>query len=231
MMMLSSSLPKGIAYVETKNLDGETNLKHKQANSAVLRMAHSEDACLNAFNGSTINCEQPNEHLYKFEGNLTLTDGAVIPIDPDQILLRGSCLRNTEWVIGVCVYSGHETKIMKNGTNAVAKTSKIAKSTNNYILITMLFQLCLSLIAAVATSLWTYYKGADYWYLYPGETNQDPALPIQILLQTGIWFIAMMNFVPISLLVTLEMINFIQAYFISVDIEMVDLTTGLQASV
>ena len=29
MLMLSSSLPKGVAYVETKNLDGETNLKIK----------------------------------------------------------------------------------------------------------------------------------------------------------------------------------------------------------
>ena len=29
MVMISSSLPKGMAYVETKNLDGETNLKHK----------------------------------------------------------------------------------------------------------------------------------------------------------------------------------------------------------
>ena len=43
-----------------------------------------------------------------------------------------------------------------------------------------------------------------------------------MLQQTGVWFIALMNFVPISLLVTLEMINFIQAYFISVDIEVCD---------
>lgn len=52
-------------------------------------------------------------------------------------------------------------------------------------------------------------------------------MPIQILIQTGVWFIALMNFVPISLLVTLEMINFIQAYFISVDIEICDENTGL----
>lgn len=31
MLLLNTSLPKGICYIETKNLDGETNLKHKQA--------------------------------------------------------------------------------------------------------------------------------------------------------------------------------------------------------
>ena len=138
MMLLASSLPKSMAYVETKNLDGETNLKHKQVSPTVLRLAQEEDDCLKNFNGAQIDCEGPNEHLYKFEGNLKLTNGEIISIDPDQILLRGSCLRNTEWIIGVCIYSGHETKIMKNGSKPVAKRSKIAKSTGNYILITML---------------------------------------------------------------------------------------------
>ena len=40
-----------------------------------------------------------------------------------------------------------------------------------------------------------------------------------------------MNFVPVSLLVTLEMINVVQAYFISVDIDICDERTGLCASV
>ena len=136
-LMLSSSLPKGVAYVETKNLDGETNLKHKQANASVLRLAPDENMAIRNFNGAVVNCEGPNEYLYKFDGNFTLPDGAVIPIDPDQILLRGSCLKNTEWIIGVCVYSGHETKIMKNGSSATSKTTKIARMTNSYIIITM----------------------------------------------------------------------------------------------
>jgi len=167
MLMLASSLPKGIAYVETKNLDGETNLKHKQADKAIARLVKSDEDTLRNFNGAVIDCEGPNEFLYKFEGNLTLTDGAKLPIDPDQILLRGSCLRNTQWIVGVCVYSGHETKIMKNGTNSRNKISKIARATNNYIVVTMIFQLVLSIIAATVTSLWTYYRGDWYWYIYP----------------------------------------------------------------
>ena len=202
-------------------------MKHKQANKTVLRLASTEENALHNFNGATINCEGPNERLYKFEGNLTLPDGAVIPVDPDQIMLKGSCLRNTDWIIGICVYSGHETKIMKNGSNARAKVSKIARATNRYILITMLFQLSLSVVAAVATSIWTYFRGGAYWYIYPGDTNNDQGLGSQIAQQTGIWFIALMNFVPISLLVTLEMINFIQAYFISVDIKVCDEPRGL----
>lgn len=103
-----------------------------------MRLSKTEEDVLKNFDGAIIDCEGPNEYLYKFEGNFTLPDGAVIPIDPDQILLRGSCLRNTEWIIGVCVYSGHESKIMKNGTNARVKFSKLATQTNSYILITML---------------------------------------------------------------------------------------------
>ena len=114
MYLLTSSLPKGMSFVETKNLDGETNLKHKQADKNVLRLARTEQDCMTNFNGASIECEAPNEFLYKFEGNLTQRDGAVISMGPDQILLRGSSLRNTEWVIGVTVFTGHETKVMKN---------------------------------------------------------------------------------------------------------------------
>ena len=125
MLVLTTSLPKGICYVETKNLDGETNLKHKQVEKSILRLAQGETGAVTNFRGAQVDCEGPNEYLYKFEGTLTFTDGATVPLDPDQILLRGSTLRNTEWIIGVVVYTGHETKIMKNSTNARSKKSKI----------------------------------------------------------------------------------------------------------
>jgi len=71
--------------------------------------------------GAKIECEAPNEYLYKFEGNFLFKDGAKAPLDPDQILLKGSSLRNTKWIYGLCVFTGHDTKIMKNSSDAVNK--------------------------------------------------------------------------------------------------------------
>jgi len=83
----------------------------------------------------------------------------------------------------------------------------------------------------VITCLWAYVRGADYWYVYPEPDEvENMNLFVQIPLQTCVWFIALMNFVPVSLLVTLEMINVTQAYFIAVDIEMCDQKTGLCAA-
>ena len=211
MLMLSSSLPKGVAYVETKNLDGETNLKHKQSDKKIFEQASQQEVAIENFKGAFIDCEGPNEYLYKFEGNISLNDGSVIPIDPDQILLRGSCLRNTEWVIGICIYTGHETKIMKNGANARMKRSKIAKQTNAYILVTMLIQFIFSLFGSLIISFWTYFKGDEFDYIYPEDENEKLAFWLLIIQQTAVWFVALMNFVPVSLLITVEMISVMQA--------------------
>lgn len=77
-----------------------------------------------------IECETPNEYLYRFEGNYVLKDGTKFPMDPDQVLLKGSNLRNTDWVLGLCVFTGHDTKIMQNSSNSVSKRSKNAKQLN-----------------------------------------------------------------------------------------------------
>jgi magnesium-transporting ATPase (P-type) len=74
-----------------------------------------------------------------------------------MFLLRGSSLRNTEWVYGVAVFTGHETKVMRNSTNSKAKKSKIELVTDKYILITILIQTLLSLTAGFLASFWVKY--------------------------------------------------------------------------
>ena len=67
-----------------------------------------------------LTCDPPNEMLYKFEGTLTL-NGQTLPLDADSILLRGSSLRNTDYIYGVVVYTGHESKIFKNSAKSRQK--------------------------------------------------------------------------------------------------------------
>lgn len=44
-----------------------------------------------------------------------------VSLGPDQILLRGAALRNTAWAFGVVIYTGHDTKLMRNSTSAPLK--------------------------------------------------------------------------------------------------------------
>ena len=141
MVLLTSNLPKGICYVETKNLDGETNLKHKQASKQVNSLCtedseiKSEAQILDAFKGATIECEKQNDSIYTFAGFMkTKGTDSPISIDVDQILLRGSSLRNTEYIYGIAVYTGHDTKIMMNSTKSRAKLSKLEVQMNKYII-------------------------------------------------------------------------------------------------
>ena len=68
MILLGSSLPMGVAYVETKNLDGETNMKSKKPSKEYVELSRDDEAVQKNFDNVTIECDCPNEFIYKFEG-------------------------------------------------------------------------------------------------------------------------------------------------------------------
>lgn len=104
--MLQSSEEKGLCYVETKNLDGETNLKHKLVEKAVNKLVQENAKDYAKVKGSTLICEAPNTLIYKFEGSFD-TLGKKISLGSENIVLRGSSLKNTEFIVGFVVYNGH----------------------------------------------------------------------------------------------------------------------------
>jgi phospholipid-transporting ATPase len=106
-LFMSSTNSDGICYVETANLDGETNLKIRKALERTWDYLVPEKAY--EFKGE-IQCEQPNNSLYTFTGNLVVQK-QTLPLSPDQLLLRGCSLRNTEYIVGAVVFTGHETKV------------------------------------------------------------------------------------------------------------------------
>lgn len=65
------SEPQAISFIETANLDGETNLKIRQALPETARLLETGE--LSRF-VATVECEQPNRHLYEFTGNIKETN-------------------------------------------------------------------------------------------------------------------------------------------------------------
>ncbi|XP_076446469.1 putative phospholipid-transporting ATPase IA isoform X4 [Babylonia areolata] len=212
LILLSSSEPQAMCYVETANLDGETNLKLRQGHSATMDLLTGEE--LSSLHGM-VECEMPNRHLYEFVGNIILQGESAVPLGPNQLLLRGSTLRNTGWIFGVVVYTGHQTKLMLNSTTTPLKRSNVEKLTNTQILLLFLLLVVLSLVCAVANSVWTGRHATKDWYLF---FEVEPEANFGLTLLTFI--ILYNNLIPISLQVTLEMVKFIQAILINWDLDM-----------
>lgn len=66
MVLINSSAPKGICYIETKNLDGETNLKTKSSLKETVEMCETDGKMVKNFTNAKITCDMPNEMLYNF---------------------------------------------------------------------------------------------------------------------------------------------------------------------
>ncbi|KAG7517673.1 phospholipid-transporting ATPase IA isoform X3 [Solea senegalensis] len=212
LVILSSSEPQGMCYIETSNLDGETNLKIRQGLPVTAEIKDIDS--LVRISGR-MECESPNRHLYEFVGNIRLDGHSTVPLGPDQILLRGAQLRNTQWVHGVVVYTGHDTKLMQNSTRPPLKLSNVERITNFQILVLFGCLLAISLVCSIGQTIWKYQYGNDAWYM---DLNYGGAANFGLNFLTFI--ILFNNLIPISLLVTLEVIKFIQAFFINWDTDM-----------
>uniref|UniRef100_A0A1J3JQ60 Phospholipid-transporting ATPase n=1 Tax=Noccaea caerulescens TaxID=107243 RepID=A0A1J3JQ60_NOCCA len=224
LLLLSSSFEDGICYVETMNLDGETNLKLKHA----LEITSDEESIKN-FRG-LIKCEDPNEHLYSFVGTLHF-QGKQYPLSPQQILLRDSKLKNTDYVYGVVVFTGHDTKVMQNATDPPSKRSKIEKKMDKIIYILFTILIMIAFTGSVFFGIMTRRDllsddgngKLNRWYLRPDQTTifYDPR---RALLAAFFHFLtALMLYgylIPISLYVSIEVVKVLQSIFINQDQEM-----------
>lgn len=223
LLLISSSYEDGICYVETTNLDGETNLKVKHALD-VTSSLHDDDY-YKKFK-AIIKCEDPNEDLYSFIGTMWY-DGLQYPLSLQQILVRDSKLRNTEYVYGVVVFTGHDTKVMQNATDPPSKRSKIERKMDKivYILFSLLVSVSFmgSFFFGITTKNDIHDGKVQRWYLRPEHTTvfYDPkraALAAIFHFLTGLMLYGYL--IPISLYVSIEMVKVLQGMFINQDQDM-----------
>lgn len=225
LLLLSSSYEDGICYVETMNLDGETNLKLKRSLEVTLPL--EEDETFKDFRG-VIRCEDPNASLYTFIGNLDY-ERQVYALDPSQILLRDSKLRNTAFIYGVVIFTGHDSKVMQNSTESPSKRSRIEKKMDLIIYILFTVLVLISLISSIGFAVRIKLDLPRWWYLQPQNSNKldDPTRPALSGIFHLITALILYGYlIPISLYVSIEVVKVAQAHFINQDIHMFDEETG-----
>ncbi|KAI9085741.1 hypothetical protein K1719_032347 [Acacia pycnantha] len=223
LLLLSSSYEDAICYVETMNLDGETNLKLKQGLEVTSSM--HEDLFFRDFE-ATVKCEDPNANLYSFVGSIEF-EGKQYPLSHQQLLLRDSKLRNTDFIFGAVIFTGHDTKVIQNSTDPPSKRSKVEKKMDKIIY----FLFCLLFLMASVGSIFFGISTKDdlenglmkRWYLRPDDSTifYDPKRsPSAAIFHCLTALMLYGFFIPISLYVSIEIVKVLQSIFINRDIYM-----------
>jgi len=171
-VVMSTSDADGMCYVETKNLDGETNLKPRKSLRGTSSMLSEDDIVRSSF---VVDSEPPHANLYMYTATLRYTNFEGMeqqePISINNLLLRGCSLRNTSWVIGLVVFTGADTKIMLNGGDTPSKRSKIERETNFNVVINFIVLLGMCITTAAVNGYYDVKAGTSARFF---EINADP---------------------------------------------------------
>ncbi|KRX62031.1 putative phospholipid-transporting ATPase ID [Trichinella sp. T9] len=220
LLLLSTSEPHGLCYIETAELDGETNLKAKQALPETAAMGDDLIQISN-FDGD-IQCEAPNNCLSSFQGRLIWKE-KTYSLDNEKMLLRGCVLRNTKWCFGVVIFAGRDTKLMMNSGKTFFKRTSLDRFLNVLIIGIVLFLLSMCMISAVLCGTWEWTTGKNFqaflpWDSFVEQHSTTTATVVFIAFLVFFSYAILLNtVVPISLYVSVEIIRVCHSWWINWD--------------
>ncbi|CDW80053.1 probable phospholipid-transporting atpase ih [Stylonychia lemnae] len=219
-VLLSSSDNNGQCFVQTSSLDGEKNLKPKLAikfiQDNVNRIIKEDVQLLLIYN-------QPSRALYEFDGTIETNEiGQESKIsknlDFKQFIHAGSTIKNSNKILAIIIYTGNQTKLFLNQGSYHYKQSLIEKQLNIILFINLFIILGVSAIMAGRLFSSVRDEGKSLKYIFP-EENPDPTF----YAGTGFasFYILMNSFIPLSLVITLEISKLWYSKFIEDDAEMI----------
>ena len=219
MILINSSLNEGLCYIETGSLDGEKSLKMKQSNLETTKIFSIENVQNFGEIKGKIFCDKPNPLLYHLQGKIEIEFNGnkhIIPLNVKQLLLKGAKLKNTKFIFGIVLYTGNHNKIMLNSNKPKMKYSSKELLMNKFLIAIFLFQTFLCLFCAILHGI--------YYNKYLKNNFALNKMDVSnISLDSFInWFSYLLLYntmIPISLIVTMEIVRGFQALFIHWDIE------------
>ncbi|XP_066278383.1 phospholipid-transporting ATPase VA-like isoform X1 [Branchiostoma lanceolatum] len=219
LVLLKSSDKTGVCHLETANLDGETNLKTRET-ALPLQEAPSWEEGEHFW----IECGRPSSDVYKFNGRIK-HHKTVLPLSKAQLLQRGCVLRNTDFIEGIVVYAGPDTKAMLNNSGPQYKRSKLERQMNIDVAFCAVILVIMCAAGGIGNGLWINWYPQDSAQLFippiEGQSEGlDPAL--DGFIRFWMYIVIFQVIIPLSLYVSIEVIKMGQVYFIHQDIHLYD---------
>jgi phospholipid-translocating ATPase len=175
-LICATSEDENVAFVETKNLDGETNLKSCNAVPALTHLRNAP-ACADATNTFRIDCDRPEVLMHKLVAAVTVGD-ETSPVDLQTTLLRGTVLRNTGWVIGIVMYTGLDTKLVLNSGGTPSKRGKVERQMNPMVLANLILLTTMAVVCGIIDSILEhhYYPRQAPWLFRDNRSGDNPSV-------------------------------------------------------
>ncbi|KAL8581296.1 hypothetical protein ACOMHN_028322 [Nucella lapillus] len=222
-LLVRSSDPAGVCHIETSNIDGENNLKQRQRVSGI--GVQGDEFTVDQFTYKVM-VDLPNNSIYSFKGYV-LKNGEKIAVNNSNLLLRGCIIKNTDFVEGLVLYAGHETKAMMNNRGPRYKRSQLERLINRDVIWCVIILLFLCFFCAIGSGLWL-----EGYIAVVESTNLIPFIPFgemdelsplyQGFLVFWTYIIIFQSVIPLPLYMTMEMVKMGQVYFITQDLELYD---------
>ena len=223
-LVLRSSDDHGLCYIDTQNLDGEANLKQREIPRGFI---DKQSTFQPQDFRSHLECDMPTTKIYRFHGCLLDASGGRVPVGKDNLVLRECILKNTDFVEGLVVYAGHESKAMMNNGGPRHKTSKLETQMNIAVIWCVATLILLCFIGAIGSGLWLESFDGDLvpFISFGGDKTccgEGVDSSFYGFLTFWTFIIILQVIIPLSLYVTIECTKLLQVYLIHEDMKLFD---------
>ena len=217
---------------------------HHNSNNSVNRSRRSKKSNYTTIFGS-ITCNKPNPDFNKLNGKITVVynskpNGSVCSVDVSKssqiegsvnlsnknLLLKGSILKHTPWIVGISIATGMDNKIFLHSKTSPLKTSTLEKKMNKYLIGIFLFQILLCGVCTLI-QLESLSSKHDFHEIFiPTKYSKTT----RIITNFFTYFLLFNTLIPISLIVTIEIVKVMQGLFIKWDCQLYSFQHGVFAS-
>lgn len=158
----------------------------------------------------------PDKELHEFSSEMEVeghVQGTVHFQRDKQLLYREARLKNTKWIYGLVIYTGRNSKIMMNSQGEANKMSQIEFKVNKILGLILIFQFVLCIILGILDGTFLSSNSTAHNYILWG--GKSPVGDGFLIFCT--YLVLLNTMIPISLIVSIEIVKMSQSYFIDHD--------------